>query len=142
MSDERDTNTESPEQSFVTPGEPVIEPEIDLEPPTRGLMPYAIVVGAVIAIVVLATTMIVSDRTGLVDDGDVVVAKKLIDETMSAPTVVDGADTEEEPAVIRLAGIDASECDLSQIEVKAGALVIERACLKLVFEDVPTLPAP
>lgn len=140
MSDERDTNTESPEQTFVPPGEPITDPEVDIKPPTRGWMPYGIIGGALLAIVALVAVLVGSDLTGLADDGDVVVAEKLVEETMSAPTMVD--DTDDEDMSVRLAGIDASECELSKIEMKDGALVIERDCLKLVFEDMLILSSP
>lgn len=141
MSDERNTNTESPEQTFVPPGEPITDPEVDIKPPTRGWMPYGIIGGALLAIVALVAVLVGSDLTGLADDGDVDVAiEKLVEETTSAPTMVD--DTNDEVMSVRLAGIDASECELSKIEMKDGALVIERDCLKLVFEDMLILSSP
>lgn len=129
MSDERNTSTENPEDTFGTDPE-----ESGIKPLTLGLMPYYVIVSIIALIAIMAAWVVLygSDPTDLVGDGDADISvENPTDEMISAPTAVN----EEKPAVTRLAGIDASECDLSQIEMKDGALVIERDCLKIVFED-------
>lgn len=123
---------------FVPPGEPVADDAAEeVTPPSRGLMP--IVIGVVL-VAALALFAVMVGTDGLVDDGEAVVDEtQVVEPVTSAPTVVNAPVVIDEPVVVerRLAGVDASGCTLEQIEVKEGLLGIDRACLKLVYEDVP-----